>query len=255
MDIKDQIARLEASVARQERELAQLETEVAEIRRELEPFSTRYHEATRPLFERIEAVRAAISDLQAIKRRQRYGYEEEVDLDKLWQQTTPKQAPQKRTTPPPEMIQINRREEAPADIKQIYRKLARRYHPDLAQDDADRDHRTQLMAMINAAYQSRDLTTLLKLLDDGKTDEPVDSGLSLDTLRLRGLQQKSADLAIQIEDLKTERFDLLNSDMMELKLQDSLAKGRDLVQEIADDLQAQYQKLMLELNELRNSVQ
>src|SRR5512139_1753561 len=45
---------------------------------------------------------------------------------------------------------------ADLDLKQVYRELAKRTHPDLATDEADRTVRSQRMAGINALYAKQD---------------------------------------------------------------------------------------------------
>ena len=49
------------------------------------------------------------------------------------------------------------------DLKQLYRKLARRYHPDLARNAADRLQSNTQMAEINQAYADGDLAKLMNL--------------------------------------------------------------------------------------------
>lgn len=53
--------------------------------------------------------------------------------------------------------------DAQATLKQIYRQLASALHPDRETDDAARAHKTTLMSEANAAYERRDLSTLLRL--------------------------------------------------------------------------------------------
>ena len=45
----------------------------------------------------------------------------------------------------------------------LYRRLARRYHPDLARNDADRAQSNDQMKEINQAYTAGDLRTLMRL--------------------------------------------------------------------------------------------
>ena len=54
-------------------------------------------------------------------------------------------------------------EQQAPDIKVLYRKLARRYHPDLARNDADRAQSNDQMKEINRAYSAGDLATLMRL--------------------------------------------------------------------------------------------
>jgi TPR repeat protein len=50
-------------------------------------------------------------------------------------------------------------------LKRLYRAVAKRIHPDLASDPADRQKRGKLMAEANAAYQRHDLDTLTNLFE------------------------------------------------------------------------------------------
>ena len=49
------------------------------------------------------------------------------------------------------------------DIGQLYRKAARRFHPDLG-DPEDRERRTKIMVELNVAYTSGDRENILELL-------------------------------------------------------------------------------------------
>jgi len=48
------------------------------------------------------------------------------------------------------------------ELRQSYRELARKYHPDTAFDDLDRQYRHEMMLRINEAYANGDLTELRK---------------------------------------------------------------------------------------------
>ncbi len=52
------------------------------------------------------------------------------------------------------------------EFKQLYRQLARRFHPDFALDDEDRIYRTAMMMAINAAYAAGDLKRLEALAQE-----------------------------------------------------------------------------------------
>ncbi|HLF88082.1 MAG TPA: hypothetical protein VI451_04000 [Anaerolineales bacterium] len=49
-----------------------------------------------------------------------------------------------------------------AELRQLYRELARKYHPDTAFDDLDRQYRHEMMLRINEAYTNGDLAELRK---------------------------------------------------------------------------------------------
>jgi hypothetical protein len=46
------------------------------------------------------------------------------------------------------------------ELKDLYRTLIKKYHPDFAQSDADKRFRTELTAKINKAYQEKDANML-----------------------------------------------------------------------------------------------
>ena len=64
----------------------------------------------------------------------------------MWQQ--PRKPP-----PPPPAEPVDAATEA--EIKTLYRKMCRRFHPDLSQDPTEQAWRTELMTAINAAYAAR----------------------------------------------------------------------------------------------------
>ena len=106
------------------------------------------------------------------------------------------------------------------------------------------------MAEINNAYSERDLDSLRTLAarPEGATiDEPIAM------LQLRQLQQITEQMAKRIGELRFRRSEVFNGEMMSLKIQASLAanRGRDLLQEMANDLERQYTASLDRLDELR----
>ena len=61
---------------------------------------------------------------------------------------------------------------APApELKALYRDAAKRIHPDLATDEAEKERRTALMAALNAAYDAGDADAIQRILD-GEASRP-----------------------------------------------------------------------------------
>lgn len=140
----------------------------------------------------------------------------------------------------------------PQALKQLFRKLARRFHPDLTTDPAEHERRNRIMAEINSAYSRRDYGALLALdrqPDEASADRP------LTAIQLQQLRQIRDQLDERLFALRQERHALLNSDMMDLKLQASLLaqSGRDLLQEMAASLDRDYTILLDHLDALRRS--
>jgi hypothetical protein len=109
------------------------------------------------------------------------------------------------------------------DLKSLYRELAKRVHPDLATDDAERASRGALMVEINEAYRQSDLTALKALYARSRVSRreiPEDDmeRLRAEITRLEGL----------ISRIRAEIADLNRSDWMAMKLDAALARSRGI---------------------------
>lgn len=256
-DIGEQITWLKNAIAQLESELVLVETEVEELRYEIAIFEVDYNRRIQPIIQRIEAVKNAISDIEALRKQQ--SNRSDHSLESLWRAAagrTPPPPPDKDFPPisPPISQAVHDDNER---IKQLYHQLARRYHPDLAKDEEDRQRRNEMMLIINEAYAKRDFQALKRL--DKETKTATLSGSSTTTsyqkVTLRILRERYHQLAEQVDNLKIERASLLQSDMMDLKLKSSLARarGRDLLAELAQELEEEYWDWVRKLDALRDT--
>lgn len=140
-----------------------------------------------------------------------------------------------------------------AAIKQLYRRLARRFHPDLALDEVDRAYRTDLMMAINAAYTAGDLEELERL-----AEEP-------DSLSRAPQSPEELAVALQREvDRCRRRLAEIDKEMATLEQHDSTrlmrraeraaAEGRDLLAELAADLRRRVAEKMAERDVLETQL-
>lgn len=93
--------------------------------------------------------------------------------------------------------------ESEAEIMRIYRELAKRFHPDLARADGERNRRTELMLRINVAYSDRDLLGLQTIARQAEAADPVFSALSARE-RLTWARRVVTRLDGQIQDLESQ---------------------------------------------------
>lgn len=256
-EIQQQIQTLKLEIADHEKNFATLNAEVQDIQGELTDFKGRYDSLVEPIAARVRVVKEAIFDLEE-KRKQdamrKAGWnppEGYVSVEEQYRRKWQKPREDAHTVPPvaPEIPP----EPVNQDLKKLYRELARRYHPDMATSEEDRKRRTKLMAQINAAYADKDfeaLQTLATHPERVNVDEP------LAVLVLRQLQQLSRLLRQQIFDLKQQRHNLLNCDLMKLKVEEKLLRrqGRELLKELAAEWEAEYRALLQKLYELRREV-
>jgi hypothetical protein len=256
-DIHAELAQLEAEVAQQQTALASLETEVTELEHELAEFQQRYEKLLAPVAARLKAIKEAIDELE----HQRYVEKRmgepppmtarpstnyvsvEEQYRRAWEKKPVEDAP------PPIIL---KRPTMEASVKDLYRLLARRFHPDFAVDDADRERRNRLMAMINEAYDSQDADMLRFLAEQ---PEAADSAASFAALRLRQLRQTRDDLARRIERAQKARAGLIHHDLMRLKVEAKMVqgKGRDLLAEMAEQMEQEYWEQVNVLERLRRA--
>jgi 2,3-bisphosphoglycerate-dependent phosphoglycerate mutase len=258
-DMRAEVESLETEVARQQATAMALESEVADLHRDMTAFAERYDQIIGPIQGMIEAVKASIAELE----RQRFE-EQFDDARPLESWTTPDayepvEEQFKRAwnaEPPPtssafdsDLLPVTDGDEPDPQLKQLYRQLARRYHPDLAADAAERERRTRLMTVINQAYEAHDLDTLQMLLDSAGDDPDAPFAI----LRLQELHQLTDILAARISGLKAERTRLITHDLMILRVDEKLARfqGRDLLREVADKLEREYDGLMARWDRMR----
>jgi hypothetical protein len=124
-------------------------------------------------------------------------------------------------------------------IKRLYRQLARRYHPDLADNQADRDYRTGRMAALNEAYAARSMIELLALGNESESQsggqdrrgEAEREMIEVVTKELNRIKRRLRQIEIQKENLH-------NHPAVELSLEVKLANlnGRDLLTEMATEI-------------------
>ena len=125
------------------------------------------------------------------------------------------------------------------DIKVLYRKLARRYHPDLARNDADRAQSNQQMAEINQAYNAGDLPTLMRLAG---MSIPYGVDISQSYGKRKSIHHERLTEAEQVEsrlqEARQEIARLSSLPIVRLSLDVKLKRhqGRDLLHEMATEL-------------------
>jgi septal ring factor EnvC (AmiA/AmiB activator) len=267
-DLREQIGRLQGDIARQEAEMAELEASLLDLQREFSDFMRRYDRLIQPLTNRLEIIRGVIADLEMQSRlpppqpaARPLPYEtfsslppDHVPVEEQFRRTwrVPRQKAEAELPPLPRRPEdvIEADHDPKGALKRLYRQLVRRYHPDLSTDPEERERRNRLMAEINDAYSRQDAHALQLLADQ---PEHASAGQPLAAIQVRQFEQVREQLAHRITRLKQERDDFLNSDMMWLKIQESLVrkKGRDLLREMADQLESEYAACLDRLDELR----
>jgi hypothetical protein len=254
------LAQLETEVLALHDQLARLEQEHADVRIELNAFELLYNarvgtlEATLAEVQlhieeyklRIELVQWRGKSLSPIQ------LEAEVE-QRLREQRERAEAIRAnadlaRSFVPPPPIDAERA--ANLDLKQIYRELAKRTHPDLAMDGTDHAIRSQRMVNVNALYAKQDLEGLRRILRQLETEHLASD--ETPEQRVARLKDERLRLDAAIRHVKAEIAALNRDPLMVLKLEAALgrSRGHDVLAETGRQLQVKLIEAESELREL-----
>jgi hypothetical protein len=251
-------ARLERAVRAAEQALIEFEIAVETFRIEVENFSRLHHQRLGPMYSRLdeldaliaEAVAARTQDPEDIRRaREARGlvlpmpkveelFHGWIDSDGL----SPEGAAmltEQPVQPPP---RVRPSEEA----RRIYRELARKAHPDLAEEAAERERRGEFIVRVNAAYAAGDEEALRALADEWAAGPvPPERRPSRSEelyARLEWLAQRKEMLAARAEELESSAIGAM------IRMAPEDPDG--LLDEIAEQLLAQVAEKESRLAEL-----
>ncbi len=234
---------LEEIEARKER-IAELELELETLKQELGSFQAEIDRRLGPLYVELDRLALRRRRYQArIERLKRQGkganpsaIEEEISrqFQKEWEDLNQKEKHAKAAgqQPEPEI----RSEEEEAELKRIYRKLAKRFHPDLAESESERERNLRIMTEINRAYAEKDLDRL-RLLEareypEGeRVDEPIGEKLVRLIRRRHELDQAIKRIEGEIAGLcASETYNLMQ------RAREEAERGKDLISEWETEL-------------------
>lgn len=233
-----QLTELRAALAQTQAQLIEAEAELADQLAEINAFEFEFEARVGHLMDTLEALNVEIQKyneyIQIARNRQIFGSAHvpvENQYRRAWQ-APPAWAP----TPPPQPLDAT----GEAEIKTLYRRLARRFHPDLATDDADRALRTEKMAAVNNAYAARSLPELIALARQPDIVNPNQTRPGQTEAQLvQALQAELAGCKRRLREIERELRNLRFKSSVELSLQVKAARrqGRDLLAEMAEELE------------------
>jgi len=232
---------------RQER-VAQLEFELSDTNANLGRFNHRLDDRLGELQKRAEELELEVEQarLRAARRAQ-WGERADspdmhVDVLEQYRRTwTPREKP---PPPPPQEPEVS--EHTRAELKTLFRALAKRFHPDLVTDPEQKRWRVKIMAQVNEAYAARDIAELRRLgSQPDRPEAPVEKTREQVLSDLRNEIRRLDDV---IRSLERTLQDLINSHTVQLMLEVTIAErsGRDLLEEMAADLRRRIADLEAE---------
>jgi hypothetical protein len=235
---QEKLARLRAALEQAQNDLIEAEAELADRAAEVYAFEAEFEAKVGRLVSQLEALEAEVRDyldrIQQWRNQRVFGGDYrsvEEQYRRTWQ--VPPAAPKPPPQPPTPATE--------AQIKKLYRELARRFHPDLGRDDAERAYRTEKMRAVNDAYAARSMVELAALAQEAAYDRP-DSVIRLDETEaemIKALENEIARCRRRLREIDFEMRNLHNRPSVEISLEAKLARrqGRNLLAEMAADLE------------------
>jgi len=250
--MSDQLTRLRAAVTEAQNKLIEAEAELADRLAEINAFEFEFEARVGHLIDNLDALETEIQRyterIETIRNREVFG-QAHIPIDRQYRRTweaPPRSAP----TPPPKPLDPA----SEAEVKRLYRQLARRFHPDLARDEADRARRTEKMAAINDAYTARSLVELAALAQE--PDTSIDTGPrsgQTEAQLIQALENELERCRQRRQEIEKELRSLRFRPSVELSLEVKAARrqGRDLLAEMTAELEQKIARKTVERDMLK----
>ena len=254
----EKVNRLRSQLELVHQQLVDAEADLADQKADIQAFEFEFAAHVGQLLDQLAAIEAQVNQylerIQKMRDETRFGTGyESVDrqFERTWR-TVPKQEKVVQPTKPPPTPNE-------AQIKKLYRRLARAFHPDMAQDDADRAYRTEMMSTINDAYAARSMAELMAIERElanrqAANNEPDPRDALSDADMITALQNEIKRCRRRLQQIELEIQTMHNQPMVELALEMKLAKreGRNLLDEMAVELERKIARKSVELDMLRS---
>jgi len=252
----DGLRALRAEIEQRQETIARLEQERTDLELELAAFEVVYNAEVKPLQDELNAVDRSIEEYEARNRLVRLRgsqlsptqLEAEVEL-RLGKSSAPTFSQAGSTdyvrgkwenVPQTEPDVVTK-----AELKSLYRELAKRFHPDLAAEGLEREARTARMAEINEAYARRDMASLRRAASESGTQPQLPPTLA-------ELLAERDRLDALIVRLRQDIAELNRDPLMLLKIDVALARHsrQDLLAKMATELRIKLVERRGTLNRL-----
>lgn len=171
-------ARLERAVRAAEQALIEFEIALETFRVEVENFSRLHHQRLGPMYARLDELDAMIAEARASRsgdpedlrkaREARAMVQPMPGIEELFHDWLDSDglSPEAAAMLTDQPVQPPKRVRPSDEVRKLYRDLARKAHPDLAQDDTERARRDEFITRVNAAYGRGDEALLRQLAEE-----------------------------------------------------------------------------------------
>jgi hypothetical protein len=226
--LSEQLRLAREDLQRLQDRLADAELGLATFQQQVAAFKQQYQGVTSWLQEELDRLhRLIIAELMASQ-----GNEDAAAAARASERVQPKRKPPLSHDKHPATFSPS------PSLQKRYREAAKRFHPDLAEDDEDAAWRTQLMQQVNAAFAAGDAAALDRLLTQ---ERPCADSASRPDPELAALQKKIERVRMRLDEVVRQQRHLAVSEMGKLFLQ-AEASGQEtavFLQTVADALKVE----------------
>lgn len=218
-------------------ELADAELRLASLTEDLKSFEAAYVRRFGPLWAEIDDLKAQLAEAEAAL----------APADQAKQKTAfeaREQAHESATAAQAALQIAIRVRKTDDELKQLYRELAKRIHPDLSTSEPDHLRRERLMAEVNDAYSKGEKERLRRILDDLDMSPEAVEGEDIAAELVRTIR-RIAQVRRRLEQISKEIADLEQAEIFHLwhVCNDGRAKGKDVLSEMEMSLRYEIRSL------------
>jgi hypothetical protein len=251
-------ARYLGEIEVRKRRIADLQADLHLLKEKLGRFNAEYHTRVGALFVELDKINLEIQEYEyRIARLQRdpdlnpedledetvdwfAGQREEVHQDE--EETRRYERAYREEQKRPELD-----ERSESVLKSLFRDLARRFHPDLARTEAERQQRESIMKRVNAAFRDRDVDALERIKAETASEDAAFEEKSIGEKMVWAIREVSR-LDEVIASLVAERESLMVSDLA--KLWQRQEGGEDVVGRLVRETQRDIDQARQRLEQL-----
>ena len=249
--MQEELNRLRSALTEAQNRLIEAEAELTDRLAEINAFEFEFEARVGHLIDKLAALEKEIDryneQIRTLRNKEIFGQAHisvEDQYRRAWE-SPPGFAP----VPPPQPLSPA----GEAEIKKLYRQLARQFHPDLASDDAERARRTDKMKAINDAYAARSMAELLALARDSTIYSGRDTSEKTAQQMMEALRAELERCQKRLREIHQETRALRFRPSVELSIEmkASRQQGRDLLAEMASDLEHKIARKTVERDMLK----
>lgn len=221
---------------------AELERTLDEERAKIREFEKRWKPAVGKRYIELEEIKETITELRRLAKLARAG-KLEANPEAKAEEGPSEEAPHEAFRPDQE-------------ARKLFRALARKIHPDLADDFEDRRLRHELMAEATRAYRKKDHRRLQWLLEHWEASPSLTKGRDVDS-RIERTNQQIAWERYRIQDLNYEIAAIGASSSAEIMRQAAEARkeGRNFVAEMRNNVLSELVQARSHLKKVEEAIQ